>query len=71
MASSRAGHGKHGHVPAILVFERAQEIEMIAFFELMGMMGPVGDAIVLLLFAAVIVGLVLWWRHLDKKRLNK
>jgi hypothetical protein len=44
---------------------------MIAFFELMGMMGPVGDAIVLLLFAAVVVALVLWWRHLDKKRLNK
>jgi len=44
---------------------------MINFFELMGMLDPVGDLLVLLLFAAVGIGLVLWWRHLDKKRANK
>jgi len=44
---------------------------MIAFYELMGMLGPIGDLLVLLLFAAVVVGLLLWWRHLDKKRSNK
>jgi len=46
-------------------------LNMIAFYELMGMLGPVGDLLVLLLFVAVGVGLVLWWRHLGKKRLNK
>jgi uncharacterized iron-regulated membrane protein len=35
------------------------------------MLGPLGDLIVLVLFAAVVVGLVLWWRRLDKKRANK
>lgn len=44
---------------------------MIAFYELMGMLDPVGDLLVLLLFAAVVVGLLLWWRHLYKKKLNK
>jgi hypothetical protein len=44
---------------------------MIAFYELMGMLDPVGDLLALLLFLAVGVGLVLWCRHLDKKRLNK
>ena len=44
---------------------------MIDFFELMGMLDPLGDLLVLLLFAAVIVGLVLWFRHGDKKRANK
>jgi hypothetical protein len=44
---------------------------MMAFYELMGMLSPVGCLIVLLLFAVVVVGLVLCWRHLDKRRLNK
>jgi uncharacterized iron-regulated membrane protein len=44
---------------------------MINFYELMGMLDPVGDLIVLLVFAAVIAGLVLWWRRLDKNRANK
>ena len=44
---------------------------MIAFYELMGMLDPVGDLLILILFAAVVVGLILWWRHLDKKRANK
>jgi len=37
----------------------------------MGMLDPIGDLLVLLLSAAVVVGLLLWWRHLDKKRSNK
>ena len=44
---------------------------MMNFYALMGMLDPVGDALVLIFFAAVIVGLVLWWRHLDKKRAKK
>jgi hypothetical protein len=44
---------------------------MLAFYNLMGMLGLVGDLVVLVLFAVVGVGLMLWWRHLDKKKLNK
>lgn len=44
---------------------------MFAFYNLLGRLGLIGDLVVLALFVGVGVGLMLWWRHLDKKRLNK
>jgi hypothetical protein len=41
---------------------------MINFFNLMGMLDPLGDLLVVLLFVGVGIGLILWWRHLDKMR---